>query len=237
MSREFYYPIHTENPMILLDETFYEQMRYLFDNDFTPLTTEQLIEFLFYDGELPQNPVIITFDDGYLDNYLFAAPILRQFGFTGMQFLITSDIPESTQTMTAHPMRYMSETEILNSVDVFEFGSHTHDMHHFVNGVSILQSASVEDILGDLTLSFDSPLTFRTGFAYPYGRYSDNAMAALRAAGVRFAFTTRLGYVYRDTNPLLLPRFSMEPHITHEMFSDIVWGRASYPFSQYYNGN
>jgi len=225
MPHEYYYPINVANSMILPLETFYEQMRYLSDNGFNSVTAEQLIDFLFYDGRLPQNPVIITFDDGYLDNYLFAAPVLRQFGFTAMQFLITTYIIESTPTMKAHPIQFMSMAQVMNSADVFEFGSHTHNMHHFINGIPALTIASSDSIRADLRQSFEAPLTFRTGFAYPYGQYSDSALTVLAEEGVRFAFTTYPGYVDRDSHPLLLPRFTIAPNITHEMFSDIVWGR------------
>ena len=224
----YYHPINVDNPWVLLEDTFYQQMRYLYENNFTTLTTCQLKDFLFNDGELPQNPVIITFDDGYLDNALFAAPIMRQFGFIGMQFIITEHIAETTQTMVAYPSKFMSEVEIFATLDVFEFGSHAHAMHRVVDGTPLLVSESVEDIKADILQSFEHPLTFTTGFAYPYGRYSRNALLALEQAGVLFAFTTHEDYLTRDTPPLLLPRFSVfggPEGTTLEDFSNIVGGR------------
>ena len=193
VSRQFYFPINEPNQYILLDEVFYEQMRYLYENGFNSITSCQLIDFLFYDGILPENPIAITFDDGYLDNYLFAAPIMRKFGFTGMVFLITGNIPETAPTMTAYPIPFISAAEILASTDVFEFGSHAHYMHRAIDGVPPFATESVENVRADIRKSFEAPLTFRTGFAYPHGRYSDNAIQALREEGVRFAFATHWG--------------------------------------------
>ena len=224
VSRQFYYPINEPNQYILLDEVFYKQMRYLYENGFNSITSSQLIDFLFYDGVLPQNPIAITFDDGYLDNYLFAAPIMRQFGFTGMVFLITGNLPETSQSMTAFPLQFLSAEEILASTDVFEFGSHAHYMHAAVSGVPPLATESVENIRADIRKSFEAPLTFRTGFAYPHGRHSDNAIEALREEGVRFAFATHWGYVCRDTNPFILPRFSVVSDWSMELFSQLVGG-------------
>jgi|GEM_PF-124097 len=224
MSREFYYPINVPNPWILLDEVFLQHMEYLYKNNFTPMTVQQFMDFLFYDKDLPERPVVLTFDDGYLDNYLFAAPIMRQFGFTGMMFIITGAISETTPAMAVYPSQFMSPAEIAATMDVFEYGSHTHDMHRAINGRPPLTFESVENIRADIRQSFEAPLTFTTGFAYPHGRHSANAIAALQAEGVRFAFATHLGYVYRDTDPFRLPRFSVKSDWTMEMFSEIVWG-------------
>ena len=225
MPHEFYYPRNVDNPWILLDETFYEQMAYLYKNDFTPLTATQLIDFLFYDGDLPDNPIVITFDDGYLDNYLFAAPILQEFGFTAIVFLITDSIQEATPIMTAYPTQFMSLTEIFASSDVFEYGSHSHAMHNMVDGVPLMVSESVADIRADIRQSFDVSVDFTSTFAYPFGRHSSNAITALQEEGVRIAFATHWGYVYRDTDPLLLPRLSVTSDWTPEQFSSIVGGR------------
>ncbi|MCL2286137.1 MAG: polysaccharide deacetylase family protein [Firmicutes bacterium] len=229
MPSEFYYPQNANNPWVLHLDTFYAQMRYLYENSFSTITTEQLIDFLFYGAYLPYNPIILTFDDGYLDNALFAAPIMRQFGFVGMQFLITEKVSEATRRMTASPLQLMGTRDIAATMDVFEFGSHTHAMHHAVNGVPLLALESMENIKADILRSFISSLTFTTGFAYPFGRYSPNAKRALTEAGVLFAFTTREGYLKHDTEPLRIPRFSVTggPNgWTMQHFSDVVWGRG-----------
>jgi len=222
MSHEYYHPVNSENSWILQEEVFYEQMKYLYENGFTSLSSSQLIDFLFNDGEIPKKSIVITFDDGYLDNYLFAAPIMRQFGFVGMVFLITGNLSETIPDMTAYPTQFMSAKEIARSTDVFEYGSHTHAMHYAADGKPPLMWESIENIRADIRQSFNAPLTFTTGFAYPHGKFSNNAIAALKEEGVRFAFTTQGGYVLRDTNPFLLPRFSVKSDWTMEMFIDIV---------------
>ena len=226
----YYYPNYVNNPWVLSLDEFYLQMRYLYENSFTTITSDHLIDYLFNNKGLPENPIILTFDDGYLDNALFAAPIMRQFGFTGMQFLITGLLQEYARPIETNPLQHMSITEIMATLDVFEFGSHTHAMHSFVGGTPLLVSESVEAIKEDILHSFQYPLTFTTGFAYPFGRHSSNARQALQEAGVRFAFTTQWGYLNKNTNPLLIPRFSITGNPqgwSMEKFSDIVWGRWS----------
>ena len=225
MPHEFYYPANVSNPWVLSEEVFYAQMRYLYEHNFTTITAVQLINFLYHEGDLPYNPILITFDDGYLDNYLFAAPIMRQFGFTGIVFLITSDIPYATPDMTAKPIKYMSMAEITAAADVFEYGSHTHVLHEKIDGRPQLTFESIENIRADIERSFAAPIAFVPAFAYPFGRHSPNAVQALERAEVEIAFTTNWGYVRHNANPFLLPRFSITSEWTLDMFSNTVHGR------------
>jgi peptidoglycan/xylan/chitin deacetylase (PgdA/CDA1 family) len=227
MPQQYYYPYNVYNLWILNLDLFYRQMRYLYENNFNTVTSEQLINFLYYDGDLPPNPIVLTFDDGYLDNALFAAPILRQFGFTGMVFMFTVQIPPETPTMTSSPA-FMSAELMLANKDVFEFGSHTHGLHHRIDGVAAMQVVDYARIVVDLRRSFEHPLNLLTGFAYPFGQYNDNAIAALQSEGILFAFTTRFAYAYRNTDPFRIPRFlvtSAPQWYDKEFFSDIVHGR------------
>jgi len=223
--QQFYYPTNVNNPWILHEDVFRAQMLYLYQNDFTPLTSHQLVNFLLHGTALPPNPIVLTFDDGYLDNALFAAPILREFGFTAMLFLITDTIEETTQTMVAWPTPFMSRADIFASMDVFEFGSHSHAMHRSVNGIPLLVSESIAAIHADILHSFEYPLTFTTGFAFPFGRHSNNARQALQEAGVLFAFTTFEAYLTQNTSPLLIPRFQVTSGWDMQHFSNVVNGR------------
>ena len=70
-------------------ENFDEQMKYLHDNDYHSITQEEFDAYMSGDGDLPDRPVMITFDDGYIDNYKEAYPILKKYGFTATIFVIT----------------------------------------------------------------------------------------------------------------------------------------------------
>ena len=245
LSQEYYYPINTENPWIMSEDLFRKHMQYLHDNNFTPITSRQLIKFLYCNCRdhcaaclcdcvrMPENPVLITFDDGYLDNALFAAPILREFGFTAMLFVITDRLADEQQAMAAHPIPWMSEIDMRMNFDVFEIGSHTHNLHNFIGSQAALAVESRENIRADLRRSFEFPLNMRQGFAYPFGIVSDNAIAALRDEGVRFAFTTYWGYITEESDPFRLPRFNITSSPTCswndiEFFSSIVRGTLDF---------
>ena len=67
---------------------FDEQMKYLHDNDYHSITLEQFDAYMRGEGDLPDRPVLITFDDGYVDNYEEAYPILKKYNMRGTIFLI-----------------------------------------------------------------------------------------------------------------------------------------------------
>ena len=71
------------NALTVSTEQFAAQMQYLTDNGYHTITGEELADALDGKIELPDNPVLITFDDGYRDNYKNAFPILGIFGVRG----------------------------------------------------------------------------------------------------------------------------------------------------------
>ncbi|MCJ7691048.1 MAG: polysaccharide deacetylase family protein, partial [Clostridiaceae bacterium] len=62
-------------------ENFKEQMKYLKDNGYVTLTLDEAYDFFSNNKPIPEKSVVLTFDDGYVDNYVEALPILKEFGF------------------------------------------------------------------------------------------------------------------------------------------------------------
>ena len=82
----------------VLPEDFEAQMRYLSENNYHTITPDELYESLSGNLELPENPVLITFDDGYADNYRNAYPILKKYGFKATIFVISSFLGSEEHT-------------------------------------------------------------------------------------------------------------------------------------------
>jgi peptidoglycan/xylan/chitin deacetylase (PgdA/CDA1 family) len=220
---------HSGNNITQHLSVFTAQMEYLYDNDYSVLTAKQFSDFVLHGGELPPKPVLLTLDDGYLDNYYFVAPVLREFGFTAILYMVSGVIEDDCLLFTGEH-HYMSFEQMEKSKDVFEFAphSHTHDVQTYTH-YRIYRDGSVNDIRADLQLTLSVPLISAAhGFAYPFGSYSSNAITALKAEGIEFAFTFPSWYgdaqiiadhyAYRNTNPHLIPRFSV---FAHEWWNNI----------------
>ncbi|WP_245867616.1 Poly-beta-1,6-N-acetyl-D-glucosamine N-deacetylase [Sporomusa silvacetica DSM 10669] len=177
-------------------EEFEEQMAYLAQNGFTTITPDQLMAYLNHDRELPENPILITFDDGYLDNFTNAYPIMKKYGFTATIFLVTNKIGHEENFMSWDQVRTMQK-------DGFVFGSHT--VSH-----AALTKLSREDAMLELTNSrkeLERQLGVKARyFAYPTGVYNHQIEEMVKQAGYKAAFTIRYGQAGTGSNPYALER-------------------------------
>lgn len=82
-------------PHAIPPKLFEEQMRYLASDGWTTLSPIELIEYLMGESTPPKKSLLITFDDGYLDNWVFAYPILKKYRMKATIFLITARITDA----------------------------------------------------------------------------------------------------------------------------------------------
>lgn len=175
---------------------FEEQMEYLYQNGYHTITPDQLMAYLKSGKPLPDKPILITFDDGYLDNYTNAYPILKKYGFTGTIFIVTNFISKDERFMTWDQIKEMQQNGMI-------FGSHT------ANHKS-LTSLTKEQVLDELSQSRDE-ITRQLGkapkyFAYPTGTYNGEIEDMVRKTGYKAAFTIEYGQVGADSDIFLLQR-------------------------------
>ncbi|NLW40961.1 MAG: polysaccharide deacetylase family protein [Tissierellia bacterium] len=213
----------TNNTSVLSLEAFEKQMDYLYENGFYTASLDELQAFIDGKISLPEKTVVITFDDGYLSNALYAYPIMKKYNFRGTIFMLgyrVDDVqapfdPSTTQSISIH--------EAYRYEDVFDYESHTYALHDIdENGEKLLMSSDKEVILEDLRKSKE--LLDAKYFAYPYGAYDENTIEYLKEAGYEMAFTIKKGYVSKDSNKYQLPRFSILPRTPFSRFKRIVNG-------------
>ena len=217
-----------ENSATISTENFEMQMQYLCDKGFHTLTHAELEDFLYKGTPLPPNSVLIHFDDGYYSNFVYAYPILQRFGHRATVFMIThliEDLGDYQPPIDHDGVTWTAAHTMRDTTDVFEFASHTHDMHRVPPGETHTRMylATKEEIAADTLRSFDF-LDNHTAFAYPLGQYNDTIIEGIREAGITMGFTTVDGYVTRDCDPFRLNRFPIWRNMSMERFTNIVNG-------------
>ncbi len=198
------------NSVRLPEGKFREQMQWLKDNGYTTISLDDLYSHFTQGTPLPEKPVILTFDDGYADNYEKAFPILKEFGFTATIYIITNTIDKSQGYLTAEQIREMAAYGIT-------MGSHTcgHEELDKLSYEAQLENIrksreTLENILGKEVRHF----------AYPIGLYNENTLKALREAGFKTAVTMNRGWAQKSNGLLTLSRVFVSSTFGMETFRE-----------------
>ncbi len=207
-------------------QEFAWQMKYLKDQGFTTITGEDLIRYLKQKRRLPSRAVMITFDDGYEDNYLYAYPIMKKYGIKATIFIVADEMGRYNawdvilNKQPFNPLLNWDEASEMSHHGI-EFGSHTLTHPHLAK--IDLKQAKRE--IFDSKAEIEHQLGVEvTTFAYPYGNYDKNVVDLIKQAGYGCAFTTRTGPVLRQSDPYLLKRFRVNGYTTKTSFATLVKG-------------
>ena len=178
-------------------DAFRSHMAYLRDQGYQAISLHDLVYALQRGTPLPPKPVIITFDDGYRDNYTNAFPILKEFGYPATFFVVTDFVDEGRpEYMTWDQLREMHNAGM-------EIGSHSRD-HPDLRGKS--GEYLIWQILGS-SQTIEAELGFRPEvFSYPSGRYDEHTIDVVRSAHYWAAVTTGGGMVHSTGDLLKLER-------------------------------
>jgi peptidoglycan/xylan/chitin deacetylase (PgdA/CDA1 family) len=176
---------------------FREQIQYLQSQGYHTVSLYEIHLALELGTPLPPKPVVLTFDDGYIDHYATVFPILRDYNFTGTFFIVT----EFADNNRPGYMSWAQITEMANAGMSMESHTKTH---------ADLRDRSYDFLVFEILGSVES-LTYHTGiepriFAYPVGRYDDNTLKVLDTTNILRAVTTEIGTKHTTDNDMFLPR-------------------------------
>ena len=175
-------------------DDFKEQVAWLDETGYTPVTLVQ-VQDAWYDGaNLPEKPIVLSFDDGYLGQYLDAMPILRKYGWAG-QLNLKAEGSD------------LSSTEVKKMINAgWEIASHT--ISH--PDLTTLDPATLNKELVGSKRELEKDLGVEiVNFCYPAGQYNDAVVAAVEAAGYRGATTVDPGLAERS-EPFTLKRIRID---------------------------
>jgi peptidoglycan/xylan/chitin deacetylase (PgdA/CDA1 family) len=195
-------------------DNFREQMNWLKSNGYETISLYDLIYALNIGWPpLPDKPVILTFDDGYVDNYEFAFPILKEFGYTGTFFILT-DVTDRGEPayMTWDMLREMYAAG--NSIEV-------HGREH-VDMANRDYDWLVFNLLG-ASQTIEANLGQRPRFlSYPAGSYDDLVISTAQQLEYWAAVTTHNGTEHTKDNLFELRRLRVRGEWTLDIFSAVV---------------
>lgn len=200
------------NELKVPPELFREQMSYLKDNGFTTITLQELYKFMESNEQIPEKSIVITFDDGYADNYTNAFPILKEFGFTATVFVITDYVDKNGYYLNSQQLKEMYD----GGIDI-----EPHTVNH-----PKLNEKSYDIQLNELKASKDfieKLLSKKAEFtAYPYGKYNNNTLKAAKEAGYKMGILMGGGWANKSNGLMFVRRVYISALKDMESFKDRV---------------
>ncbi|MFJ7728325.1 polysaccharide deacetylase family protein [Neobacillus sp. NPDC097160] len=214
-----------QNASILNLEAFEEQMKYLSEQGYYTATLSEFAAYMNGQISLPNRTVVITFDDGYKSNYLYAYPVLKKYGLKAGLFLVTSWISDKPVTFNPTGLQFLSWPELNEMRGVFEYGGHTNALHYTNKGVPALLTESEQVILKDFETS--RKIVNTPFFAYPYGGHNKRTTELVNMSGYKFAFTTTPANAKSGNNSYEIGRKAVGPSTTMAAFKEMVKSGSS----------
>lgn len=179
-------------------QQFASHLSWLRDNGYQTITLDDAYAALSRGKRLPQHAVVLTFDDGYIDAYQNAFPLLRQFGMKGTFFIVTEWIDEGRPGyLTWDQVREMAAAGM-------SIQSHSLSHPDLANGCDY--DCLVYQILGSVeTIQAETGIRPRF-FCYPSGRYNDAVIQVAAQVGIVAAVTTHGGTLHTSDRLMELAR-------------------------------
>lgn len=222
---------HKGDMVTVTPEVFEGQMEYLYKSGYRTLKIDELLDFISGKLTIKEKSVVVTFDDAWLDNYIYAFPVIKKYKINATIFVITDRTERASKNKTVIPASVPNHNEskllieknedyrvVLNwdiikemsDSDLVEFYSHTRS-HAKCNGLS--ENELLEE-LGESKKIIEEKLNKPCPYlCWPYGSYSDTALQVARAAGYKAIFTTKHGVVKKDSNPFAINRIVVKDNV------------------------
>lgn len=196
----------------IVPEKFDEQMKYLSDNGYVTISLDTLYAALKKQITLPSKPIVLTFDDGYIDFYYNAYPILRKYNFHATEFIPTGLMDQG------YYLRW-SQIQEMQASGLINFGAHT--VHH-----STLTSLPSDKIISELRESkavLQEKLGVPVNFvAFPFGATNNLVIELTKQAGYLGAAGTWSSKIQSEGTIYDMPRIRINGSVSLKTFSELL---------------
>lgn len=223
---------------VISPKIFESDMKWLSDNGYTAVLTDDLTAYTEKGAPLPEKPIMITFDDGFYNNVTYALPVLEKYGMKAVISPVGSYCEESSESGDANPAyAYLTWDEIAELKDspYIEIGNHTWNMHSTDGRKGSMKKWNESEteykaaLTGDLS-RLQTSLAEKSGvvpkiYAYPFGYISRESISVLKELGFKASLNCyeKPNYITRDPDCLFsINRYNRPADISTEEFFAMV---------------
>jgi len=203
---------NTGNLYSVKKNEFVKQMEFLQKNDYKSISLNTFVRKNKLPENLPTKSVIITFDDGYEDNFTTAMPILKKYDFTATFFVTTNFINNKKGMLSSNQISQLANNGMY-------IGSHSHN-HIFLNNVNqkqlFVELTQSKIILEDITKQPVNHLSL------PGGRYNKNVLEAAYNANYKTICNSNIKLININSNKYELGRIPIKKKMVLANFIKII---------------
>ena len=200
---------------VISQDEFESDLKFLKDNNYNTIVMQDVLDYVYNNKTLPENPIMLTFDDGYYNNYLYAYPLLKHYEMKiilspiGVEIDRYSEIDNHVPSyahVTWNNLKEMQESGLV------EIQNHSYDMHKMNkkrHGTKKNKDESFEDYKNvfskDLSLmqeKFKNNIgVVPTTFVYPFGAMSNCSDKIIKELGFKASFSCEGKINFINKNP------------------------------------
>lgn len=203
-------------------EQFESQMKFLAESGYKTLSAEEFAAYKEGNLEVGSKCVMITFDDGWRDNYVYAYPILKHYGLKATLFLITEWIEKASDNVEGFEAYHhntakkvvaenpgkvaLNWKEIEKMRDVFDFHSHSHTHRDaYFSEMEWQEDIATSQKVIEERLGYASE-----HFCWPRGEYNPDLVKLAKEEGFKYLYTTKRGLNMADGKGDVIKRLAVK---------------------------
>lgn len=220
---------------IIAPDTFEEDLKYIKDNGYTTIVMKDLIDYVYENKSLPEKPIMLTFDDGYYNNYLYAFPLLQKYDCKMVLSPIGKQCDVYSENKDRNPnYAHCSWDELKEMKDsgLVEIQNHSYNMHTITKnrrGTKKNKNESFEHyqnaFCNDINLMQNKVADFLettpTTFVFPFGAISSCSLDLLHQLGFKATLSCegKINKLTKNPDKLYgLCRVLRPPNVSSESF-------------------
>ena len=185
-----------KNNYTVTPKQFEEDLKYIKEHGYTTVVMEDLIKYVYEGKSLPDKPIILTFDDGFYNNYYYAYPLLKEYEMRAVISIVGSYTDEATEINEKNPnYSYLMWDDIkeISDLGIFEIQNHSYNLHDNKFG-SRGSKKKIGEYLEEYKIRLSEDLNkvqkgvyekigkYPTTFTYPFGSVSKESTNILKDA-------------------------------------------------------
>lgn len=194
---------------------FESDLKYLQASNYNTITMSDLIDYVYNNQELPINPIILSFDDGYLNTYKYVFPLLKAYNMKIVLSIVgksTDDFSRVHDDNLNYAHLTWDQIKEMAATGLVEIQNHSYNMHNVKNGrygcgqkwnesLSHYEEILTDDVNKFQTQSEQMAGITPTTFTYPYGKFNDNSDLILKKLGYKATLSCQYGVNLVNKNP------------------------------------